>query len=926
MTSSSTISTSDAVIASNDHNGAPVVTPSASVSPANVGTVSRADLAGAHRILVKVGSSVLINDNNGTVALGRVGHIVEQISALVHQHGKQVILVSSGATALGRQKLRRNELLSQPLSSYVSNHHNNVITTGNVGSSSSSNSRWQQQQQQQQQNSTTGTNFYKNNDRTQLAEDMKRCAASAGQSQLLSFYEYLFSMSQISCSQVLVTEDDFDSEEKRSNLRRSLNILLNLGMIPIINENDVVSTRNYIDNNDSNSSRCARFRDNDGLACLVAIELGVECMVLLSDVEGLMEKPPHECTPDEQQQNRVIHTVSTREQMTSSSPSAAASPPQGQTQDSSGESEQQQSSPSSPLHGVRFGSKQSQVGRGGMESKCFAATLATEKGVMCSIIASGFRENVLVELFEGKCIGTMFALNPSSTDCYPNCSRPDDTVQNNSDKLAQSEQNCALYSDIAVRARRASRALQCLSAQQRSHMLQHVANSLREHRDEILAANARDMHEAQFCPPSSDKNKWKPLSAQLLKRLEMTSGKLDTLVSGILSLADNGNDPLSRLLHRTELAHELVLEQRSVPIGVLLVIFESRPDCLPQVASLAIRSGNGLLLKGGREATHSNRTLHRIVANAVTEATRGEVRGEDLVALVESRQDVDRLLQLHKHIDLVIPRGSNQLVTHVMNSTHIPVMGHAEGICHVFVDKDADINVAKRVVVDAKVDYPAACNAVETILIHREMLDKRAGDVLELLAALREHNVTIYGGVRATRLLALQPMDPTTGYKTEYSDLGVTVEIVSSLTDAVDHINKWGSGHTDAIITESKQRAEMFLQAVDSADVFWNVSTRFADGYRFGLGAEVGISTSRIHARGPVGIEGLMTTKWLLRSDSASGHTAGEFSRGERTFTHKTLFPPEELIKESFIDERVVLTASMSEASLDDALNEQEQD
>eukprot|EP01024_Parvocaulis_polyphysoides_P023436 TRINITY_DN21668_c0_g1_i2.p1 TRINITY_DN21668_c0_g1~~TRINITY_DN21668_c0_g1_i2.p1 ORF type:complete len:352 (-),score=24.16 TRINITY_DN21668_c0_g1_i2:80-1063(-) len=320
-----------------------------------------------------------------------------------------------------------------------------------------------------------------------------------------------------------------------------------------------------------------------------------------------------------------------------------------------------------------------------------------------------------------------------------------------------------------------------------------------------------------------------------------------------------------------EIAKDLVLEQVTSPIGVLLIIFEARPDALPQIVSIAIRSGNGLLLKGGKEATRSNQCLHKIITDAISEDIDPHV-----VGLVQSREEISDLLRLDKVIDLVIPRGSNKLVSHIQQNTKIPVLGHADGICHIYVDKDADIKTTVDICVDSKKDYPAACNAVEKILVHESLAQD--GRLFKLQSALRDAQITIYGGQKASHSLSLSraPSD-----RHEYGSLEVTLEIVNSMEEAIDHIHKFGSSHTDCIITENETQAEKFLKAVDSACVFHNASTRFSDGYRFGLGAEVGISTSRIHARGPVGVEGLLTTRWLMRG---SGQIVNKDKGVEYTF------------------------------------------
>ena len=312
------------------------------------------------------------------------------------------------------------------------------------------------------------------------------------------------------------------------------------------------------------------------------------------------------------------------------------------------------------------------------------------------------------------------------------------------------------------------------------------------------------------------------------------------------------------------------------PLGVLLVIFESRPDALPQIACLCIRAGDGLILKGGKEASRSCAALHAVVVAAC--AAEPSVGG-GLVASVTSRGAVDDLLALDDVIDLVIPRGSNALVQHIQRHTRIPVLGHADGVCHVFVHESAAPDAAVAVVLDAKTDYPAACNAMETLLIHAPLL--RTGLAERLLEALRSAGVELFGGPQAVRLLGLPPAD---SMHTEYSALACGVELVDSTEEAIAHIHAHGSGHTECILATSQPDVDAFMASVDAACVFHNASTRFADGARFGLGAEVGIATGRLHARGPVGIEGLLTTRWLLRG---GGHVVAKDAGV--AYTHKQL-------------------------------------
>jgi delta-1-pyrroline-5-carboxylate synthetase len=417
---------------------------------------------------------------------------------------------------------------------------------------------------------------------------------------------------------------------------------------------------------------------------------------------------------------------------------------------------------------------------------------------------------------------------------------------------------------MARAARDAARVWVDAGPQARSEALERIADALSDRRAELFEANALDVAQGRIDVQRGE------VSPAMAARLELTPSKLHALVDGIRALAAMP-DPLGEVRRRTEVSPGLELVQHTVPLGVLLVIFEARPDALPQIAALALRSGNGLILKGGSEARMSCRALHAVIQEAVAPLP-GEV-----VGLVEGRASVSELLELDDVIDLVIPRGSNELVKHIQRSTRIPVMGHADGICHVFVDAAADPGKALRIVLDSKTDYPAACNAMETLLVHRD-LEGTLGRAL--VEALQDAGVAVHGVDGAYGL----PAPPALAH--EYGDLACTVALVDDVHAAVDWVNAHGSGHTDAVVTEDGAVARRWLAGVDAACAFHNASTRFADGYRFGLGAEVGISTSRLHARGPVGVEGLLTTQWQLRGD---GHTVGDFKSGAHRYTHRTL-------------------------------------
>ncbi|MEC7240204.1 MAG: glutamate-5-semialdehyde dehydrogenase [Myxococcota bacterium] len=418
----------------------------------------------------------------------------------------------------------------------------------------------------------------------------------------------------------------------------------------------------------------------------------------------------------------------------------------------------------------------------------------------------------------------------------------------------------------AARAARASsRAIQTMSSTEREEALRRMAGALRKQSARILSANAKDVASAEQAVASGS------MTQAMADRLRLTEKKLETLAEGIEAIAAM-EEPIGAVLSERELADGLILRQETVPLGVVLIIFESRPDVLPQLISLALRSGNGLLLKGGKEALHSNRILHEVITEAIAPLP------AELFSLIETREGVADLLDLDDVIDLVVPRGSNSLVRYIQENTRIPVLGHADGICHVFVDSAADRETALSVVLDSKTDYPAACNAMETLLLHK---DCSFGE--EVVSALQAAGVHLVGDETAQLRHGLPE---AASFSVEYGELTAAVAYVDGIEQAVDHIHEHGSGHTDCVVTEDDSIAQQFLARVDSACVFHNASTRFADGFRFGLGAEVGISTSRIHARGPVGVDGLLTTRWRLQG---RGHTASAFSRGEAVFTHRRL-------------------------------------
>ncbi|XP_041117882.1 delta-1-pyrroline-5-carboxylate synthase-like isoform X3 [Polyodon spathula] len=728
--------------------------------------VHRSELKHAKRIVVKLGSAVVTRGDECGLALGRLASIVEQVSVLQNQ-GREMMIVTSGAVAFGKQRLRHEILLSQSVRQALHSGQNQL------------------------------------KEMSVPVLEARACAA-AGQSGLMALYEAMFTQYTICAAQILVTNLDFHDDQKRRNLNSTLHELLRMNIVPIINTNDAVVPPPE-PNSDLQGVNVISIKDNDSLAARLAVEMKADLLIALSDVEGLYDLPP------ESDDAKLIDIFYPGDQQS-----------------------------------ITFGTK-SRVGIGGMEAKVKSALWALQGGTSV-VIANGtdpkVTGHVITDIVEGKKVGTFFSeVKPAGP-----------TVEQQ-----------------AEMARSGGRTLSSLLPQQRAEIICHLADLLTDQREDILAANKKDLEVAV----SGGR-----LSQPLLKRLSLSPSKLNSLSIGLRQIAVSSRDSVGRVIRRTRIANNLELEQITVPIGVLLVIFESRPDCLPQVSALAIASGNALLLKGGKEASNTNQILHRLTQEALS------VHGvKDAVQLVSTREEVEDLCRLNQLIDLIIPRGSSHLVRDIQRAAKgMPVLGHSEGVCHVYIDQEASIEKVINIIRDSKCDYPAACNAMETLLVHRDLMRSPLFD--QIIDMLRVEQVKIHAGPKFASYLTFSPSE-VKSLRTEYGDLECCIEVVDSVQDAIDHIHKYGSSHTDVIVTENEETAEYFLQHLDSACVFWNSSSRFSDGYRFGLGAEVGISTARIHARGPVGLEGLLTTKWVLRGD---GHTVADFSeQGSMKYLHENI-------------------------------------
>lgn len=427
-------------------------------------------------------------------------------------------------------------------------------------------------------------------------------------------------------------------------------------------------------------------------------------------------------------------------------------------------------------------------------------------------------------------------------------------------------------SETAKRMRSDAPVLAASSIEMRNSALGIIRDKLLGSREEIFAENKKDMARAQESG----------ISPAVIKRLKFDEAKLNDVCEG-LNMLISLPDPVGRVTLNRELDEGLLLKRISCPIGVIGVIFEARPDALVQIASLCIKSGNCALLKGGKETADTNSILFKLIHESVVEA--GLPEGS--LSQATSHDEIDELLSCDREVDLIIPRGSNAFVRYIMDHTRIPVMGHADGICHIYVDERCDMDMAVKVITDAKIQYTAACNAVETLLINRAV----APAILPKLAeALTKENVKLRGTKEVMDILQDVKGNLETitddDFDNEYLSLTVGVKLVDSVDDAISHINTHGSHHTDSIITDDADTAERFMQMVDSAGVYHNCSTRFSDGFRYGFGAEVGISTGKIHARGPVGLEGLVTYKYRLYGH---GQTVGEYASGEKSFHHRDL-------------------------------------
>ncbi len=408
--------------------------------------------------------------------------------------------------------------------------------------------------------------------------------------------------------------------------------------------------------------------------------------------------------------------------------------------------------------------------------------------------------------------------------------------------------------DIARKSKLASVNALKLTDEVKNFALKSIADELKNNITNIIEANKLDLADAQHLLKTNE------LSQSLYNRLKLDENKIRDMIQGVIDISGLEN-PVNKIIWERNISEGIKLKKISCPIGVIAVIFEARPDVITQISSLAVKSSNAVILKGGKEASNTNTCIYNIINNTLNKI---DAFPKNMISLVYSREDVTELLNMDEYIDLIIPRGSNTLVKFIKSNTKIPVLGHADGVCHIYIDEFANTDKTINVCIDAKCQYPSACNAVESILIHKNIAHKISD---KLLNAYKDNGVKVI-------------FNPENWHK-EYSDKVVSIKIVDNIDEAINHINTYGSGHTDCIMTENEQNAEKFMMYVDSAGVYQNISTRFADGFRYGFGAEVGISANKTHARGPVGLDGLTIYKYRLYGN---GDIVSDFVSGKRHF------------------------------------------
>ncbi|KAL8594117.1 hypothetical protein ACOMHN_000828 [Nucella lapillus] len=778
----------------------------------------RSDLSKQKRVVVKLGSAVITREDECGLALGRLASIVEQVAELQKQK-KEMIIVTSGAVAFGKQRLREESLMSmsmrQKLSHLTSDQsvvHSYLepracAAVGQNGLMFMYDAMFQQYGLKTAQ-VHVGYNYYSKTGMFMYDAKFQQYGLKTAQVHVgynyysktgMFMYDAMFQQYGLKTAQVLVSKNDFEKEWSSGNLRSTLSSLCAFNTIPIINTNDAMARPSQPD---TDLAGVISLKDNDSLAARLAVELEAGLLIIMSDVNGLYTAPPG--SPDA----RLLSTYC----------------------------------PTSPDGAKIIIGDKSRVGLGGMDSKVKAASWALKHGTSV-VICNGCEDSAIVNIVGGRKVGTFFTTAPSRSHVPVHLQ--------------------------ARQAREGGRKIQALTSEERSAVVNRLADLLVEHKASITSANQLDLDGARD----------RGMSQSSLSRLRLSEDQLEALSEDLRQTAGRFSGVQGQVVKRTRVAQDTELTQVTVPIGVLLVIAESHPDTVPQMAALSICSGNGLLVRGGRELTNTHHKLHTLVQEALQ-----PFAPPDTVALVSQQEDIPDLLQMHQDIDLVIPRGSSALVRDVReHSQHIPVLGPGEGVCHVYIDQDVDPQMALRIVSDSKCESPVASNTMETLLVHST---HRQGSLFDQICEqLRNQDVDFKPGPRLSKLLKFSP-SPKTSLKTEYGRKECTIEVVDDVEEAIEHINTHNSGHTDSIVTNNESHAEKFLQLVDSPCVFHNTSTRCSDGHLFGLGTQIGMSASRVHARGPVGMESLLTTKWVLRG---RGHVMGDFLEGKLQLNHHTL-------------------------------------
>ena len=715
----------------------------------------------ARRIVLKVGSNVL-STPHGKLDLNKLMEISEAVSFLKDE-GKQVILVSSGAVAAGKMRLRNTP----------------------------SNSRKQ-------------------------SLGMMQSSAAIGQSILMEHYNNFFAKHKLTAAQLLLTQEDFNDDLRHANLQNTIDSLLALDTVPIINENDPVSVDNLgvcvlpnetlpeklhraVSDKSVYLEKCLPsqkvFGDNDMLSALVARSVKADMLIMLSDVDGL-----YTCNPKSRSDARLLDHVL---QITPDIETMAAG--------ECGEN-----------------------GKGGMETKLRAAKYANSGGIPV-IIANGKNTATLQKLMQGEPVGTFFESASFAEEKTLEGKR--DIREKLTPKL--------------VAAQEASRKLALLSESEKNEALRTVAKAVGAYAADIISANSIDVDKAQK----------KKMRDSLIDRLSLNEKRIKEMESMLNYVADL-KDPIGEVMDAWEVKNGLKMRKVRVPIGVIGVIYESRPNVTVDSFALCLKSGNAVILKGGSDSLNSNLAIVKIIKQALKKTS---VPADSLQLLEGGREEANELMKANSYVDLIVPRGGVGLIQSVRQNSVVPVLETGVGNCHLYVDKDADLEMALRIGINAKCQRPGTCNAIEKVVVHSDVAQKFLPMLVKEYSDRKVEmrcDEASYSIVTSAGAIAKKATEEDWGK--EYLDLIVGIKLVNSLEEAISHINKYNSKHSEAIITESRASAQRFMKEIDAAALYWNASTRFTDGGEFGFGAEIGISTQKLHARGPVGLRELTSYKYLV--------------------------------------------------------------